>query len=347
MDQSKHPSYPDLKGKVAFVTGGSRGIGAATCRMLAANGVRVAVNGRDAAAIDGVVRAVRDAAVRRSPRPPIARAARSSLGPTTPFIESSVTSTSCRVCWRQRRADAVPSDVGGEVAVRHRREPDSHVPYDSRVRAGDGRTTTRNDGDMSSSAGRLPGLASPPYAAAKAGIGMLTGHLARELAPMGVRVNCVAPSAIMNDRLAKVPPEKLREIRPDSRSGVSARLRMSRSRRSTSSPTPRPGLLASRWISPADASSSNGPSPGGKAGQEDGSHGSSQDRGDGRDCEHHCLYSGRRSGAGPARRAHRVRQGVRSRTLSNRGRRSRAWAKCSGYPRVVAACLAARRTPLR
>ena len=65
---------------------------------------------------------------------------------------------------------------------------------------------------MSSSAGRLPGLASPPYAAAKAGIGMLTGHLARELAPMGVRVNCVAPSAIMNDRLAKVPPEKLREI---------------------------------------------------------------------------------------------------------------------------------------
>jgi 3-oxoacyl-[acyl-carrier protein] reductase len=65
---------------------------------------------------------------------------------------------------------------------------------------------------MSSSAGRLPGLASPPYAASKAGIVMLTGHLARELAPQGVRVNCVAPSAIMNDRLARVPPEKLREI---------------------------------------------------------------------------------------------------------------------------------------
>src|SRR5580658_6211620 len=61
MDQSKHPSYPDLKGKVAFVTGGSRGIGAATCRMLADNGVRVAVNGRDTAAIEGVVRSIRDA----------------------------------------------------------------------------------------------------------------------------------------------------------------------------------------------------------------------------------------------------------------------------------------------
>jgi 3-oxoacyl-[acyl-carrier protein] reductase len=65
---------------------------------------------------------------------------------------------------------------------------------------------------MSSSAGRLPGLASAPYATSKAGIGMLTGHLAKELGPLGVRVNCVAPSAIMNDRLAGLPREKLREI---------------------------------------------------------------------------------------------------------------------------------------
>jgi NAD(P)-dependent dehydrogenase (short-subunit alcohol dehydrogenase family) len=38
---------PDLAGKVAVVTGGSRGLGAATCRALAANGARIAVNGRD------------------------------------------------------------------------------------------------------------------------------------------------------------------------------------------------------------------------------------------------------------------------------------------------------------
>ena len=37
--------YPDLTGKVAFVTGGSRGIGAATCRALGANGMRVGVVG--------------------------------------------------------------------------------------------------------------------------------------------------------------------------------------------------------------------------------------------------------------------------------------------------------------
>ena len=39
--------YPDLTGKVAFVTGGSRGIGAATCRALGANGMRVGVVGLD------------------------------------------------------------------------------------------------------------------------------------------------------------------------------------------------------------------------------------------------------------------------------------------------------------
>src|SRR5580692_8678555 len=55
------PTYPDLAGKVAFVTGGSSGIGATTCRLLASNGVRVAVSGRNQASIDGVVKAIRDA----------------------------------------------------------------------------------------------------------------------------------------------------------------------------------------------------------------------------------------------------------------------------------------------
>src|ERR687895_464424 len=49
------PTYPDLAGKVALVTGGSGGIGAVTCFLLAANGVKVAVHGRDEAKIDAVV----------------------------------------------------------------------------------------------------------------------------------------------------------------------------------------------------------------------------------------------------------------------------------------------------
>ncbi len=41
------PTYPDLAGKVAVVTGGSKGIGAATCVLLGHNGAKVAVCGRD------------------------------------------------------------------------------------------------------------------------------------------------------------------------------------------------------------------------------------------------------------------------------------------------------------
>jgi len=53
------PIYPDLAGKVALVTGGSGGIGAASCRLLAANGAKVAVNGRDGAKVDATVEAIR------------------------------------------------------------------------------------------------------------------------------------------------------------------------------------------------------------------------------------------------------------------------------------------------
>jgi NAD(P)-dependent dehydrogenase (short-subunit alcohol dehydrogenase family) len=42
---------PAISGKVAFVTGGSRGIGLAIARRLVAEGARVAVTGRDAAAL--------------------------------------------------------------------------------------------------------------------------------------------------------------------------------------------------------------------------------------------------------------------------------------------------------
>jgi 3-oxoacyl-[acyl-carrier protein] reductase len=55
MATDNYATYPDLANKVAVVTGGSRGIGAATCRLLAQNGAKVAVNGRDEAAIDSVV----------------------------------------------------------------------------------------------------------------------------------------------------------------------------------------------------------------------------------------------------------------------------------------------------
>jgi NAD(P)-dependent dehydrogenase (short-subunit alcohol dehydrogenase family) len=51
-------TYPDLAGKIAVVTGGSRGIGAAAARAFAANGTSVAVVGRDQTAIDATVESI-------------------------------------------------------------------------------------------------------------------------------------------------------------------------------------------------------------------------------------------------------------------------------------------------
>jgi 3-oxoacyl-[acyl-carrier protein] reductase len=213
MEHASIAQYSDLRGRVAFVTGGSRGIGAATCRLLAENGARVAVNGRDCSAIDAVVRTIREAGGEAIAAPAdcldrdaLARAhdvVRRDLGEVellaafaggsgepTPFLQMSEEK------WRA----VVDANLTATFLTIQTFAP-------AMVERRHGAIVT-----MSSSAGRLPGLASPPYAAAKAGIVMLTGHLARELAPHGVRVNCVAPSAIMNDRLARLPPEKLREI---------------------------------------------------------------------------------------------------------------------------------------
>jgi NAD(P)-dependent dehydrogenase (short-subunit alcohol dehydrogenase family) len=54
-------ALPRLDGSVAVITGASRGIGAATARLLAAQGAAVALTARSAGAIDGIARDLRGA----------------------------------------------------------------------------------------------------------------------------------------------------------------------------------------------------------------------------------------------------------------------------------------------
>jgi 3-oxoacyl-[acyl-carrier protein] reductase len=210
----KVPIYPDLAGKVAVVTGGSGGIGAATCRLLAANGANVAVNGRDPTRIQTVVDAIRTA------------------GGEAIGVAGDCTDLAAVEHLRQQveedlgPAEVVAAFVGGGRA---RPGPVADVPEQDWQSTVDGSLTAtfltlksflpgmieRGRGailTMASSAARLPGLGAPaPYVAAKAGVMMLTRQVASDVGRHGVRVNCLAPHTILTEQIQQVAPTQWRE----------------------------------------------------------------------------------------------------------------------------------------
>ncbi len=65
---------------------------------------------------------------------------------------------------------------------------------------------------MSSAAARRPTAHSPfAYAAAKAGVELLTKDAAAQAGPAGVRVNCIAPETILTERNVQQIPADMQE----------------------------------------------------------------------------------------------------------------------------------------
>jgi 3-oxoacyl-[acyl-carrier protein] reductase len=192
----------DLSGKVALVTGGSRGIGRATAECLAGAGARVAINyARDREAADAAV-----AAVRSGGGEAVALAADLSDPARARALVADVVARWRRLDIVVNNAGIWEEDIAGEesldvwdrtLAVNVRGAylvTDAAIPH-----------LVREKGSIvfvSSTAGQRGESKHSAYAASKGALISYTKSLAAELGPKGVRVNCVAPGWVRTDMTA-------------------------------------------------------------------------------------------------------------------------------------------------
>src|SRR3989440_7906629 len=192
-----------LDGRVALVTGSSRGIGAAIARLFAQEGAKVAVHGRDAKALAAVqsdieraggrVLAVTADVTKFSEIETMRRTIEGELGPIDILVANAGGSFSPPGPLEETTEEGWRASVDGNLTATFLTIK-SILPGMKARKAGTILT-------MSSSAARRPNPRSPvPYAAAKAGIQILTQHLATQVGPFGIRVNAIAPETILTEK---------------------------------------------------------------------------------------------------------------------------------------------------
>jgi 3-oxoacyl-[acyl-carrier protein] reductase len=197
-----------LEGRVALVTGGSRGIGRAISLALARAGAAVAVHYRqDQQAAESVAESVRKLGSAAVTLPADVREANA----TRTLVQRSLQ-------WKSR-LDIVVANAGiaevGILAATHRDswirtlETNLVAPFELAQAAESSLRTSRGTFiSTASTSGLIPSTVEIPYNAAKAGLVMLTRCLALAMAPE-VRVNAVAPGWVETDmtRAEQADPE--------------------------------------------------------------------------------------------------------------------------------------------
>src|SRR6478609_2014387 len=199
-------SSENLKGRTALVTGGSRGIGAAVCRALAASGAAVAINCREqigqAEQLAGEIgkqggRAIVVAAdvSQRDAVATMVERATAGLGPIDILVNNAGIAITRGV------DDLTEEDFDRTMMVNLKSAflCTQAVLPEMRARKW-GRIV-----NISSGAARGAGSIGPHYNASKAGMEGLTRGYAARLVKEGITVNAVAPSLVATDMMAGAP----------------------------------------------------------------------------------------------------------------------------------------------
>lgn len=196
------PAY-DFRGRVAVVTGGARGIGAAVVQRLRGSGAEVVVWDLD----------------------PTPAAAQGPACQVDVGDEASVAAALRDTLARQGRLDFVINSAGWagptqaleafDLAVWDRVQRINLTGTFLVCRATVPVLRTQGSGrvvNIASLAGKEGTPNASAYSAAKAGVLALSKSLGKELATTGVRVNAVAPAAIDTPLLAQMSPEHVRTM---------------------------------------------------------------------------------------------------------------------------------------
>jgi 3-oxoacyl-[acyl-carrier protein] reductase len=202
--------HTQLRDKVALVTGSSRGIGAAMVRLFAQHGAKVAVHGRDVAAVAAVHaeiernggRAIRVMAniTKLNEIEAMRRLIEQQLGPVDILVANAGGNYTMPGPLESIGEDGWRLSIDGNLTATFL-SLKSFLPGMKERRCGSILT-------IASAAARRAHPATPiPYAAAKAGIIIMTQHLATQVGPFNVRVNCITPETILTENNRERIPE--------------------------------------------------------------------------------------------------------------------------------------------
>jgi 3-oxoacyl-[acyl-carrier protein] reductase len=196
-----------LAGKVAVVTGGTRGIGLAIARLLADDGASVVVSGRDPDRLESAAKelealgasalAVAADAAKREDADRLVEAAKERFGRIDVLVNNAgITRDQLLVRMKDDDWDkVVETNLRGVFLM-------TRAVGKVMMRQKSGRMI-----NISSTAGLMGNAGQVNYSAAKAGVIGLSKAAARELAHWNILVNVVAPGLVETDMAAAIPAE--------------------------------------------------------------------------------------------------------------------------------------------